>query len=457
MVVVTILIMVLLTAVTVRIFLAHKAKSNTYQRAMTMKVLVSYVQMLMILHLLHADWPDALTDFIEVVQGSSGTTTVIGCIIGGAPLHTSSGDEQSFPRRFRLAVWTICGIPILVALLVPIVLSIMYLIWHPMREKDSSGKSQEIHRESRELKSFTLPKTLEVPAEHSPGFSGQHIKSLSSADAGANLKSLSKSRRPNSVDFVAGPAAPSIRKTRSLSVPVNIVEDALLKKKVKTLQRLDSIKEAYYSGSKPIAVFGIVIFFVWPSVLAEALELLACTKVDVNDTSLPYVTNTYASGSYLLTDTEIKCWTGQHADWAYGLAVPVLIACLLVPCIVYVYLRRHIKRFSEAGFSEAWGFIYIGYRRKRWYYEFFISLTKFLMTLIAIMTFDWEPMAQLLMAMSVMLVFLFLAGFLNPYELRLSNRMEQLSTYSQACLNSFFLRLISVSQAAMTCCLCSKL
>lgn len=75
-------------------------------------------------------------------------------------------------------------------------------------------------------------------------------------------------------------------------------------------------------------------------------------------------------GLYWVSDYDLSCSKGQHLLVLLLLAVPGLTFFSIgVPLGSWLFLRRHMSRLNDAGFSGAFGFVYEDYKRQHYYWE----------------------------------------------------------------------------------------
>ena len=91
-------------------------------------------------------------------------------------------------------------------------------------------------------------------------------------------------------------------------------------------------------------------FLVQPNIILTCLEVFSCQNLGSPE-----------SPKYFLTsNSDIRCWTGSHLVWSFGVALPLLLIwAVLLPGILYFKTRRYSKESSWQSF------FYRGLEKKR--------------------------------------------------------------------------------------------
>jgi len=165
-------------------------------------------------------------------------------------------------------------------------------------------------------------------------------------------------------------------------------------------------------------------FLSWPTVVEKTLEVLNCTKIG----------NKY----YLIKDLSIECYTNIHYTYLtfsyigialYGVGIPVMGFKLL-----YDYRYRLFDMNNKYDGSTPLSFLFLGYREKRWYYEFLIMGKKAGLILISVFLRN-HARYQIIAANILIQVTFFMHVFLRPYDTITSygmicNKLESVSLLS---------------------------
>jgi hypothetical protein len=128
-----------------------------------------------------------------------------------------------------------------------------------------------------------------------------------------------------------------------------------------TKQMTKDFKQWYVSAE-------VVLFFLFhPSSVSLALEMFACRKLGVQGTN-----------DYLLADLSQPCWEPTHIRWLSSVGVMLLIMTVTIPVTAWAVLYRNIAKVKgdDARFKSIYGFVYNGYTRDQWYWEFVVLTRK---------------------------------------------------------------------------------
>ena len=124
----------------------------------------------------------------------------------------------------------------------------------------------------------------------------------------------------------------------------------------------------------------------------------------------------------------VSCWEGEHTKFAFGVALPaMLIWSVFVPLFMWVYMYRHRKQLNTVRALRSIGFLYSGYRRELYYWEFIVVLRKSLMVFVANILGTLTVEVQAATAIAVLWFFLMVEAKAFPFETKRFNRTEYFS------------------------------
>jgi hypothetical protein len=183
-----------------------------------------------------------------------------------------------------------------------------------------------------------------------------------------------------------------------------------------------SCMEFFIAWEKTAIVVGT--FLSWPTIVEKTLEIMNCEKI--------------GEKYYLVKDVSVVCYDSQHYTYLivgyiglilYGIGIPLLGFRLL-----YKYRFRLFDMQNRYDGSTPLSFLFLGYREKRWYYEFIIMAKKAGLILLSVFSRN-HPRYQIIGASLLMQMSFFLHVFLRPYDTITSygmicNQLESVSLLS---------------------------
>jgi hypothetical protein len=119
-------------------------------------------------------------------------------------------------------------------------------------------------------------------------------------------------------------------------------------------------------------------------------------------------------------NTSQQCFAGQHAQWAYGLGLPlVFLVCMPLPVSIAVLTLRG-RRHNQLGHPWTithWGFLYRSYHTRYCYWEAVVLLQT--MVLVAINTFSvtLSPLYQAVCMTAALALMVLLLVAAHPHAL----------------------------------------
>jgi hypothetical protein len=182
----------------------------------------------------------------------------------------------------------------------------------------------------------------------------------------------------------------------------------------------------------------IVILFIYPTICSKVFMTFKCTDVG-------------ASGSFMVADMAIPCYGNEWVAWAAVSAMAMLIYVVGIPVTLVLLLyagsrhgtlqyppaehrgqnihpheiSRHVKLTSEF-FSNrlAFGNLYLQYEPKFWWFEFFCTMRKMILT-GALVLFSAGTAPQVVVALTVCILWFGLVSNLKPFESDTDDRLAQ--------------------------------
>lgn len=157
----------------------------------------------------------------------------------------------------------------------------------------------------------------------------------------------------------------------------------------------------------------IVLFFlVHPNVVKTIFSSFSCKEIK-------------RSGFWLNENLDIKCWSVSHSKTVKIISTPsVIIWGFGVPLFVLIVM---IKRFKFLGKDEnkvIFGFLYNGFKRRKFFWEFFILYRKLLIICISVFMATSSTAIQALTVIILLVIALYFQYSQHPYTTKHLNYME---------------------------------
>ena len=162
-----------------------------------------------------------------------------------------------------------------------------------------------------------------------------------------------------------------------------------------------------------IVCFIVLMFVVLPPITSITFSIYNCINV-------------YDDGSkYLAIDVNNECWTGDHKFYALNIGVPS-IACWIVglPLIAFIVLFKKRKGLMDPVQVNTWGFLYMGLKSNKFYWEILLHFRKVAMTCINAFFTTYSPMYKALMGFMVMIIYIEYLQKQQPYVNSEINNLE---------------------------------
>ena len=133
-----------------------------------------------------------------------------------------------------------------------------------------------------------------------------------------------------------------------------------------------------------------------------------------------------AGRSFLDADFNVSCDSIEYSTWKNAVAIPLLILCTFgVPFVYALVMYRHVQKGTLQETRHIYGFLFSGFREQTWWFELWNTLRKSLFTISSVVFAPAGAMLQTWAALVLLLLFLAIFLFSQPYELTYLNNLEQ--------------------------------
>ena len=158
--------------------------------------------------------------------------------------------------------------------------------------------------------------------------------------------------------------------------------------------------------------FIILFFLVYPNITIFEFNHFACENIDL-------------MGSYLRSNYDIECSGERYNFYSLAIAIPSIFTWILaLPTIVLIIMTKKQRFLNRENNRVIFGFLYNGYRKVRFYWEFIIMYRKVMIISISVFFMNFSLSIQALTILLVMTVISVLHYKLNPYSSDHLNHME---------------------------------
>ena len=155
-----------------------------------------------------------------------------------------------------------------------------------------------------------------------------------------------------------------------------------------------------------------LLFLVHPSILKTTLQMFACTNIE----------GVWYMDIYMAD----VCWEGDHYFYGLNISIPALIVWGIgLPLFAFIRLRT-LNRDGEQSITR-YGFLYLGYRDSKWWWEFIVLGRKFAILIVLIWISQISVFIQALTAIFILYASHSLQIQNNPFASFETNRIENIS------------------------------
>ena len=190
--------------------------------------------------------------------------------------------------------------------------------------------------------------------------------------------------------------------------------------------------------SRLIISFLVVGFFAYQSISEDLMGTISCIRLDSDDMSkaedfddplknVSYSHFSIANGYYWTEDTNIECFSQNHAILAGLLGIPGIVLFLCgVPLylLILLFYKRRTKQLMEPYMLNTYGFIYQNYKDKFVYWEVVILFRKALIGAVVVFAYPLGSNLQAVMALGILTLALVIHLIATPFKYLHLNVLE---------------------------------
>ena len=169
----------------------------------------------------------------------------------------------------------------------------------------------------------------------------------------------------------------------------------------------------------------------YPFVLSYSLSPIACESLEIGK---PDNFEELKSGdsypSYLIENRDIDCNSETHLKRSFPASlIGLFVWGISAPAGIFLVLYFNRKNLHQHKFKYRYGFLFNGYLRQRYYWEFVIISKKFtLVILTIIMQSGYSPVLQSILLVASLIIYLIFHVYFRPYITEELNHIEFVSS-----------------------------
>jgi hypothetical protein len=156
----------------------------------------------------------------------------------------------------------------------------------------------------------------------------------------------------------------------------------------------------------------VLYFMLHPSITSLSFSLLSCREL------MP--------GEYWLKDElQIQCWKGEHLSYVLWYGIPCIVVWVFaVPISCLLFMRSRLNELESLENKFRFGFLWNGYKKERFYWEFAIIGRKIVTICAIIFIYNISVLVQAMSVLLIAILFLLLQYSAQPFKEPLQNRLE---------------------------------
>ena len=181
-------------------------------------------------------------------------------------------------------------------------------------------------------------------------------------------------------------------------------------------------KETYSYLKRELFLTIIIAFFlVYPNICLANFSHFYCQYIDM-------------VGTFLKANYAIECWTETYTNYYSIVVLPSIIVWNIgLPGLILVIMIKRRNHLKQDNNRVIFGFIFNGYQRERYYWDFIILYRKIIIIAIVVFFNNFTLTVQALCIFLVLNVFMYSHYILKPYASDVLNSMEMRALVISTC------------------------
>lgn len=163
---------------------------------------------------------------------------------------------------------------------------------------------------------------------------------------------------------------------------------------------------------------------VYPSVITYSLAPLACLSLSKGRPEF-FQEHVDTYHDYLIENRDIRCDYDHYVKVAASVLVGVIVWGISGPGYIFYQIYKSRKNLFEHDIKFKYGFLFNGYLRNRYYWEFIIFIKKLLIVFLTVfMESEFNSNVQSILVVTLLILFLILQIYYQPYFHYTLNNLE---------------------------------
>ena len=168
----------------------------------------------------------------------------------------------------------------------------------------------------------------------------------------------------------------------------------------------------------------IPFLLVYPSVITYSLAPLACLSLSKGRPEY-FQERVKIYHDYLIENRDIKCDNDHYVKITASVLVGVIVWGISGPGYIFYQIYKSRKNLFEHDIKFKYGFLFNGYLRNRYYWEFIIFIKKLLIVFLTVfMESEFNSNVQSILVVTLLILFLILQIYYKPYFHHTLNNLE---------------------------------
>jgi len=171
---------------------------------------------------------------------------------------------------------------------------------------------------------------------------------------------------------------------------------------------------------KLVATFVMILFLIHTTITKTEFSVFPCKELKSGEL-------------WLERDLNQRCWSTQHTRFIQSVGLPSIVVWVIgLPLVCLLYIHRRRIALHSPSVQMQYSFLYKGYQRNRYYWEFVILYRKITLVMVLVFLASYSAAIQAQTILAILLFSVIFQIYIQPFNISIMNSLEAKSILASA-------------------------
>ena len=171
---------------------------------------------------------------------------------------------------------------------------------------------------------------------------------------------------------------------------------------------------------KLVATFVMILFILHTTITKTEFSVFPCKELKSGEL-------------WLERDLNQRCWSTQHTRFIQSVGLPSIVVWVIgLPLVCLLYIHRRRIALHSPSVQMQYSFLYKGYQRNRYYWEFVILYRKITLVMVLVFLASYSAAIQAQTILAILLFSVIFQIYIQPFNISIMNSLEAKSILASA-------------------------